>query len=43
MSLGFSFVRVCIVRVLIGLMEKYHLDFKVMPYDLMFRNLVHIY
>jgi hypothetical protein len=26
-SLGFFFVRVCIVRVVIGLMEKYDLDF----------------
>ncbi len=26
-SLGLFFVKVCIVRVVIGLMEKYHLDF----------------
>jgi hypothetical protein len=26
-SLGFFFVRVHIIRVVIGLMEKYHLDF----------------
>jgi hypothetical protein len=26
-SLGYFFVRVCIVRVVIGLMKKYHLDF----------------
>jgi hypothetical protein len=42
-SLGFFFVKVHIVRVVIELMEKYHLNLKVMPYYLMFRNLVHIY
>ncbi len=26
-SLGFFFVKVCIVKVVIGFMEKYHLDF----------------
>jgi hypothetical protein len=42
-SIGIIFVRVCIIRVVIGLMEKYHLDFRVMPYDLMFKNLIQIY
>jgi len=42
-SLGLFFLRVCIVMVVIGLMAKYHLDFRVMSYDLMFKNLVHIY
>jgi hypothetical protein len=26
-SLGFFFVRVCVIKVVIGLMEKYHLNF----------------
>jgi len=41
--LGFYFFRVCIVKVVIRLMAKYHLILKVMPCDSMFRNLVHIY
>jgi hypothetical protein len=42
-SLGLFFVRIRIIRVVIRLMAKYHLNFRVMFYDLMFKNLVHIY
>jgi hypothetical protein len=42
-SVGFFFVRICIVKVVIELMENIIWIFRVMPYDLVFKNLVHIY
>jgi len=42
-TFGLFFVMVYIVRVVIKLMAKYHWIFRVMLYDLMYRNLVHIF
>jgi len=42
-SLGLFFVKVYIIKVIIGLMVYIIWIFRVMSYDLMFRILVHIY
>ncbi len=39
----FFFVKIFIIRFVIGLMAKYHLDFSGLPYDLMLKILGHIY